>query len=287
MLSGALNADCVCGLAATVEGLIGEGCELGVSGAGRVGKDVRRARVGPELRGRRAGDRLIVEGADVGSGVDVRADRHGDDVEAARRRDAEVRRRVTFLHAAPREWLRGRSTRLDAEDGGTTKRLGQKKARRSGPSTLALAGQFHLPAQRDYSRGEPGEHHTVQHETGLAREVRNGLRRKRAALVRDDRARDVVVDRAVGWITNWILNENSQEPVLSATKQSPSSRTTSAPLSPALACVLLHTASTPATNTPTTNRIRVPHETPSLTPLPTQGKGMVQAILDCPVPEHK
>ena len=50
-----------------------------------------------------------------------------------------------------------------------------------------------------------------------------------------------------GWITNRILHENSQEPVLSATKQSPSSRTTSAPLPPALACVLLHTASTPMT----------------------------------------
>src|SRR6476646_11124634 len=78
-----------------------------------------------------------------------------------------------------------------------TKRLGKKKARRSGPSTLAPAGQFDLPTRRDYAGGDPRQHHTVQHETGLAREVRDGPRRKRAALVRDDRTRDVVVDRAV------------------------------------------------------------------------------------------
>src|SRR2546430_12133257 len=50
---------------------------------------------------------------------------------------------------------------------------------------LAPTGQFDLPARRDYAGGDPREHHTVQHETGLAREVRNGLRRKRAALLGD------------------------------------------------------------------------------------------------------
>src|SRR2546430_6111325 len=95
--------------------------------------------------------------------------------------------RGTFLKTGAREWLRGRSTRLDAEDGATTKRL-DKKPRRSGPSTLAPAGQFDLPARGDYSGGDPAEHHIVQHETGQAREVRNGLRRKRAALLGDDRA---------------------------------------------------------------------------------------------------
>ena len=93
----------------------------------------------------------------------------------------------------PRDWMVSSSTRSWAP----TKRLGKKKARRSGPSTLAPAGQFDLPARGDYSGGDPREHHTVQHETGLAREVRNRPRRKRAALLGDDRARDVVVDRAV------------------------------------------------------------------------------------------
>src|SRR5690349_12706812 len=93
----------------------------------------------------------------------------------------------TFRRTDPR----GRNSQPGA------KRLGRKKPRRSGASTLAPAGQFDLPARGDYSGGDTGEHHTVQHETGLAREIRHGLRRKRAALLGDDRAGDVVVDRAV------------------------------------------------------------------------------------------
>src|SRR6266550_5370804 len=131
--------------------------------------------------------------------------------------------RGTFLKSGAGEWLRGRSTRLDAEDGATTKRLNNKKARRSGPSTLAPAGQFDLPARGDYSGGDPAEHHIVQHETGQAREVRNGLRR--SGLLSSGMTEPVMWWLIVpsGWITNWILHENSQRPVLSDTRHWPPS----------------------------------------------------------------
>ena len=62
-----------------------------MNGLGGIGGDVRRASVRPELRRLRPGDWLVVEGADVGRGIGVRADGGGDDVETAGRRNAECR----------------------------------------------------------------------------------------------------------------------------------------------------------------------------------------------------
>ena len=88
----AVDAGGVGGVNTAIERLIREGCEFAVNGLRGIGDHMRRPSIGPEGWERKhAGDGLVVERADVWSGVRVRADGGGDDVEAAGRRDPECR----------------------------------------------------------------------------------------------------------------------------------------------------------------------------------------------------
>lgn len=134
-------------------------------------------------------------------------------------------------------------------------KLKSLRARRGEPSEVdrkpsrarwtsgALAGQTHVPARGDYSGDDDRVNNVADLETGRAGvgrgDVRDGLRRKRAARARqlprgplsDHRALEVLGDRAVWLATIWTLHENHQLLVPSLVKQMlPPTRITPAPL---------------------------------------------------------